>query len=322
MADGTNGLRFERLVVPTPYRVGPANVYVITAEPITLIDCGPNTPETENALLLGLASHGLAPEQIARIVVTHGHPDHYGLAAKLQARSGATVLVGEADLPKVTSDRSMLMATGRLLLGEGVPMETLLDMDRRGRRMEDIHPAVEDAVGLAGGETLGFDGFDLHVLHLPGHTAGHVCLLDRATGVLFSGDTLLLDITPNPLLEPDPADPSERRQSLVEYIRSLDVLASLPLTRVHPGHGEPIEDPHGLIDGMREHHRARSEDLAARLTTDGKTGWQLANEVFSGLEGFDNFLAVSEVVAHVDLLVREGRAEPVTRDGVTFYRRI
>ncbi len=187
MADGTNGLRFERLVVPTPYRVGPANVYVITAEPITLIDCGPNTPETENALLLGLASYGLAPEQIARIVVTHGHPDHYGLAAKLQARSGATVLVGEADLPKVTSDRSMLMATGRLLLGEGVPMETLLDMDQRGRRMEDIHPAVEDAVGLAGGETLGFDGFDLHVLHLPGHTAGHVCLLDRATGVLFSG---------------------------------------------------------------------------------------------------------------------------------------
>src|SRR4029077_18751937 len=101
---------------------------------------------------------------------------------------------------------------------------------------------------------------------------------------------------PNPLIEPDPMDPDERRQSLVEYLRSLDVLAGLPLATVFPGHGEPIEDPHGLIEDMRAHHRRRVEDLASRLGERPKTGWDLAQELFRDLQGFDNFLAVSEVV--------------------------
>src|SRR5438128_806708 len=239
-----SGLRFERIVVPTPFKVGPANVYAITADPITLIDSGTNTPETENALLL--------------------------------------------DLPKLGADRSMLAATGKLLLEEGVPMETLLEMGDRERRRDfrDLHPVVDGAEPLAGGQVLRFDGFDLEVLHLPGHTAGHICLLDRASGVLFSGDTLLLDITPNPLLEPDPVSPNERRRSLLEYVRTLDVLASLPLERVYPGHGEPIDDPRGLIEEMRAHHRSRAEDLEGRLTAEGLTSWQLATQLFPRLEGF------------------------------------
>src|SRR6476660_4565430 len=91
-----SGLRFERIVVPTPFAVGPANVYVTTAPPFTLIDTGTNTPETEVALLAGLSDAGVSPERIERIVITHGHPDHYGLAPMIRERSGAKVLVGEA----------------------------------------------------------------------------------------------------------------------------------------------------------------------------------------------------------------------------------
>ncbi len=316
-----SGLRFERIVVPTPFAVGPANVYVITAEPLTLIDTGTNTPETEAALMAGLATAGIPPGRIERIVITHGHPDHFGLAPRIRELSGAEVLIGAADVPKVVSNGSMFRATGRLLLSEGMPVETLLEMGDRQRRQDfrDLHPAVEGIVALHGGESLSFDGFELQVLHLPGHTAGHVCLCDDASGVLFSGDTLLLNITPNPLLEPDPADPSERRRSLVEYVGTLDRLAAMPLTEVFPGHGPPIEDPHALIEEMRDHHRRRSADLESRLTPEGKTGWQLANELFPSLTGFDNFLAVSEVVGHMDLLVDAGRAQAVARDGVTFY---
>jgi glyoxylase-like metal-dependent hydrolase (beta-lactamase superfamily II) len=178
---------------------------------------------------------------------------------------------------------------------------------------------VEGIVALRGGETLAFEGFALRVLHLPGHTAGHICLFDEASGVLFSGDTLLLNITPNPLLEPDPADPSERRRSLLEFVDTLDRLAAMPLSEVFPGHGPPITDPHGLIERMRGHHRDRAADLESRLTPDGKTGWQLAMELFPSLTGFDNFLAVSEVVGHMDLLVEEGRAKAVVRGEVTYY---
>ena len=312
--------RFERIVVPTPYAVGPANVYVFRADPITLFDCGPNTPATENALMLGLARIGIHPEQIGRVIISHGHPDHFGLAPRLQAISRATVYAGERDIPKMTGD-SMLMATGRLLLQAGMPMEELVDMGERERKLGPVRVRVPGIVPLHDGDRVAFDGFDLSVLHLPGHTAGHICLLHTASGTLFSGDTLLLNITPNPLLEPDPEDPTERRRSLIEYIETLDRLFGLPLTRVFPGHGQPIEDPHGLIRRMRRHHRERSEAVAGLLDGDGKTGWTLANELFPSLEGFDNFLAVSEIVAHVDVLVEQGRAEVQSRDGVTYYRR-
>jgi glyoxylase-like metal-dependent hydrolase (beta-lactamase superfamily II) len=318
------GLRFERIIVPTPFAVGPANVYVTTAEPFTLIDTGTNTPETEAALMAGLARAGIPPERIDRIVITHGHPDHYGLAPRIRQLSDAPIFVGEADIPKLARDGSMLQATGKLLMGEGMPIETLMDMGERQQRQDfrDLHPEVEGIVALRGGEILDFDGFTLRVLHLPGHTAGHICLFDDASGVLFSGDTLLLNITPNPLLEPDPSDPSERRRSLMEYVDTLDRLAAMPLTEVFPGHGPPIERPHALIEEMREHHRARAADLGSRLTSEGKTGWQLAMELFPALTGFDNFLAVSEVVGHMDLLVEEGRASTIVRDGVTFYRSV
>ena len=59
---------FHRVVVPTPFKVGPANVYVFTDGPVTLIDCGPNTSAAENALRLGLAEHGLHLEQIAPLM--------------------------------------------------------------------------------------------------------------------------------------------------------------------------------------------------------------------------------------------------------------
>jgi glyoxylase-like metal-dependent hydrolase (beta-lactamase superfamily II) len=314
------GLRFERIVVPTPYAVGPANVYVFTADPVTLFDCGPNTPATENALLLGLAAIGVAPQQIARIVISHSHPDHYGMAPRLHALSGCEILIGRHDRPKL-GDSSMLVATGKLLLQAGMPMEELVEMGHRERRLGELRPEVPVSGVLDGGERLAFDGFGLNVLHLPGHTAGHVCLWDEASGVLFSGDTLLLDISPNPLIEPDPQDPSERRRSLIEYIASLDLLSGMPLATVFPGHGPPIEDPKGLIEEMRAHHRERTERLAKMLDGAGKTGWQLANELFPQLEGFDNFLAVSEVVAHVDLLIEDGRAEQVERDGLIYYRR-
>jgi glyoxylase-like metal-dependent hydrolase (beta-lactamase superfamily II) len=314
-----SGLRFERIVVPTPYAVGPANVYAFIADPITLFDCGPNTPATENALFLGLARIGISPEQVARVVISHGHPDHYGMAPRLQRLSGAQVLIGARDLPKL-SDDSMLMATGKLLLQAGMPMEELVDMGRRERRLGDLRPVVEGALPLEGGDRLRFEGFELEVLHLPGHTAGHICLYDRPTRTLFSGDTLILGISPNPLIEPDPMDPTERRRSLVEYLQSLDRLSGMEMSRVYPGHGEPIDHPHELIEEMRAHHRRRTEDLAGLLDDQGKSGWQLANELFPALEGFDNFLAVSEVVAHIDLLVDQGRAEPVLRDGVTYYR--
>jgi glyoxylase-like metal-dependent hydrolase (beta-lactamase superfamily II) len=311
----------HRIVVPTPYKVGPANVYVLQHGPVTLFDCGPNTPDAANALKLGLAALGLAVEQVARVVVSHAHPDHYGLAPALQQASGARVFVGEHDLPKI-NERDTVFATGKLLMEAGMPLDVLLDMDQQSRRMGDLRPTIEDAVPLAPGDRFEFDDFELEVLHLPGHTSGHICLLERERGILFAGDTLLAHITPNPLLEPTPEDPNVRRRSLIEYMTSLDVLEGLDLTMVWPGHGAPILEPAETIRRIKRHHVERKEEIATLLARqdDGRSPFELARAMFRDLEGFDNFLAVSEVVAHLDLLEAEGRAEPFVRQGVTYYR--
>jgi glyoxylase-like metal-dependent hydrolase (beta-lactamase superfamily II) len=308
---------FERVVVPTPFKVGPANVYVFTDGPVTLIDCGPNTLAAENALRLGLAEHGLHVEQIARIVITHSHPDHFGLAPRLHEISGAEVFVGEHDLPKISGARE-IYATGRLLMEAGIPLDELVGWARDAPR--DLDPKMEDLTPVRDGDRFDFEGFSLEALHLPGHTSGHICLLEPERRVLFAGDTLLLDITPNPLLEPTPHDPAVRRKSLVEYLETLEVLASLDLAEVWPGHGPPILDPAGLIREIRGHHTKRGDEIEALLDGGEQTGWTLARRMFPGLEGFDNYLGVSEVVAHLDLLEAQGRAASFERDGVVYYR--
>jgi glyoxylase-like metal-dependent hydrolase (beta-lactamase superfamily II) len=310
---------FLRVIVPTPFKVGPANVYVFTDSPVTLIDCGPNTWAAENALRLGLAEHGLVLEQIARIIITHAHPDHFGLAPRLHDISGAEVFVGEHDLPKISGTRAMY-ATGALLMEAGIPLDELLQWGRDAPR--DLDPKMEELTPIHAGDRFEFDGFALEALHLPGHTSGHICMLEPKRRVLFAGDTLISHITPNPILEPTPEDPTVRRKSLIEYIRTLDVLLSLDLTEVWPGHGEPILDPSTLIAGIEEHHRERKEEVAALLDGENepRSAWELARLMFPGLEGFDNYLGVSEVVAHLDLLEAEGRASSFERNGVVYFR--
>ena len=201
-----------------------------------------------------------------------------------------------------------------------MPVDVLVDMDRESKRMRDLHPTIEGAVALGGGERFTFDRFELQVLHLPGHTSGHVSLLEPDRRILFAGDTLLAHITPNPLLEPTPEDPTVRRKSLIEYMGTLAVLESLDLSEVWTGHGEPIHEPAEAIRRIQQHHRERKEEIASRLDDRPATPFQLARSMFRDLEGFDNFLAVSEVVAHLDLLEAEGRVERVVESGVTAYR--
>src|SRR6476469_3640338 len=79
----------HQLSLPTPFKVGPVNSYIVDTEPLTLVDCGPLTEEAWAALEAGLAAHGWRVQDIGRLIITHGHVDHWGLAARIVAISGA-----------------------------------------------------------------------------------------------------------------------------------------------------------------------------------------------------------------------------------------
>jgi glyoxylase-like metal-dependent hydrolase (beta-lactamase superfamily II) len=309
--------------MPTPYAVGPVNAYLIEAEPLTLVDAGINTPAAHNALVIALSSAGYFLESIQRVLVTHAHPDHYGLVHVIQESSGATVYFPQREIERVR-DRQMLFEVGRLLLEAGMPLELLFKMDQE--RKNDPRPMVkhDEVIPVGDGDRFELETsegeFELEAMDMPGHTGGHMVYVERASDTMFAGDQLLPDVSPNPLLEPSLDEPGERRRSLREYLESLEKMAALELTLAYPGHGDPITDPGALIARTIEHHEKRKANVAGHLGREGKSPYELAGEIYPKVTGYDVFLGVSEVVAHLDLVVEDGDAIVDERDGVTYYR--
>ncbi len=162
----------------------------------------------------------------------------------------------------------------------------------------------DEVVAVRDGDTFGFetsDGvFELEALLMPGHTGGHVVYWERETKTLFAGDQLLPDVSPNPLLEPSLDEPGQRRRSLEEYLASLERMAGMGIALAYPGHGDPVTDPQALVESTIEHHLKRKAAVAQRLGPRGRTPYEIANEVYPDVTGYDSFLAVSEIVAHLD----------------------
>lgn len=131
---------------------------------------------------------------------------------------------------------------------------------------------------------------------------------------------MLPRITPNPFLEPDPVHPNRRAPSLRHYLQGLDRLTSIDIKRVWPGHGEVIDDYRQVVAMVREHHQARFNALVDLLRKYGPcTAFELSRITYPDLKGFNIFLGLSEVQAHLDVLVEEGRVEVEKKDGVAYY---
>lgn len=312
-------LPVTRIEMPTPYGVGPVNAFLIESTPLTLVDAGFNSPQAENALKLVLAERGYFLESIERILITHGHPDHYGLVSTIQEASGANVYFPAREIKRVR-DPQMMFETGRLLVEAGMPLEMLFKMNRRREREGRPGMDHDQVVAVHDGDRFAFDGFELLAYDMPGHTGGHLVYVEPETRTLFAGDQLLPKTSPNPLLEPSLDEPGERRRSLKDYLASLHKMAEMDLQLAYPGHGDPVEDPGALIDSTIEHHEKRKVDVAGFLGDEGQTPYEIACKMYPDKMDDEAFLAVSEVVAHLDLIVEDGDARLYDRDGVTYYR--
>jgi glyoxylase-like metal-dependent hydrolase (beta-lactamase superfamily II) len=316
-----------QLTIPTPFPVGPVNVYVARApgdDGLTLVDCGPRTPEARAALDAGLAALGRSVNDVRRIVVTHAHADHYGLAASLAAESGAQVLSHRFNRPTLqTSTKESerrLAFYGDLLRESGVPGELVGAIDHVRRSVGDYADPVHVTCDLNDGDTLALAGCVWQVLHTPGHSTGLICLYDPCSHVLLSNDHLLRDISSNPLVEPPPPGASQRRRSLVEYIGQMQRVAAMDVSVAWPGHGEPIHDVGELVRQRVTFHAQRAERILGLFDGGPLTAFQVARRVFPQLDPLNFFLAMSEVLGHLELLESEGRVSATRRDGVVVWQ--
>jgi glyoxylase-like metal-dependent hydrolase (beta-lactamase superfamily II) len=318
--------------LPTPWPIGPINAYVLRGSPLTLVDTGPRTPEALTALEAGLVSAGVSTRDIELIVLTHQHPDHVGNAGEIARRSGARVaafgpLIGDfADLA-VSLERqraymSILMARHGM---SGQELETLAR--RQGTEIEFTAP-VDIGIGLSDGDLLDAGDRTFRVLHRPGHSPSDLVFFDEADGLLITGDHLLPAISSNPLasLPPGAVDAEEaaregaRSRPLIDYLESLRLTRELDVLCALPGHGPVFAGTRGLIEQRTRHHEERAGEIHAHLAHGPATARTLVDALWRSLPEDMLFLAVSEVLAHLDVLEARGGVEQVGGARVSFQQ--
>lgn len=329
------GLGVHRLPLPIPFVAagGPVNLYVIEADGggLILFDAGLGSDQAEAALQAGFDRLGFRFEEVRRIVVSHGHVDHYGAARWVQERwkeqrhvGGLPVLAHPRDLMKI-DERGPRLRDQHHLYGAhfsrlGVPMEVMVAMvasgegsTRLARRVADVQPIEAGAV--IEGRALRFE-----VIEMPGHTPGLICLWAPEQGVLLPADHLLEKVSPNPIIELD----SEGRQvhrPLAVYLESLARTRALDISLVMPGHGPGFSGHRTLIDGLLGFYEKRQAKLLGLIEERPRTAWELCQALFPRAGADAAFLTVSETVANLEVLEDRGAVVRVEEQGAWSFQR-
>lgn len=318
-----------RLVLPLPFPgLTEVNAYLLSDdESTTLVDCGifePNSARDHGWMDLEAAFRdaGEVPENVARLVVTHPHVDHYGMAGRLVKATGCELWMHERCKEELDVYRHPAEATERIrsmLRDHGVGQGDLEEI----AAFEDLRVFISEVVdptrAVSDGEIVDTRSRRWEVVHTPGHSPSHICLWNASDSILISGDHLLGAITPHIDFRR-----GEEEDPLGQFLQSLERIEELDPSLVLPGHGRPFNDGAARARAVLRHHDRRLGSILQVVRNEPHTADEITDEIFGNtLLNFERRLAIGEALAHLAYLRTRGEIERFEDDDGTFrYRKV
>jgi glyoxylase-like metal-dependent hydrolase (beta-lactamase superfamily II) len=287
-----------------------------------LIDTGWPSKESFLELQSSLSGIAVSLNQIRTMVVSHLHPDHFGLAEQIKDLSPTSNLIMHRDDASMILDnydeyKVFIKELHEWLSEHGTPDEELKAMLDASIEMLHFFRPPKPTTIVTGGERIRIgDKWNFEVIPTPGHTIGTLCLYDHGSKVLFSGDHILPTITPNVSL-----GPYYRGDPLGDYLDSLDRVNKLDVSVVLPSHEYVFSNLQKRVSEIKAHHNERLEDAISTLNKAKgdhvMSGYQVASKLkwYSGtwkdLGAWERRAAVMETLAHLEYLKRKGKVTEV-----------
>jgi glyoxylase-like metal-dependent hydrolase (beta-lactamase superfamily II) len=286
---------------------------------LVVVDPGWDSDEGWEALTGGLAAAGASLDSVTGIVLTHVHPDHHGMTARLALHTNAWIAMHPAErdsLPRnsTADNRSADLAW---MAEQGMPAEVAAEMSISEIAMKMFRAMPDPDILLADGDLVPLAGRLVKAIWTPGHTPGHLCLHDENNGALLTGDHILPRISPNIGLQPHSANPP-----LGPYLDSLRKLSTLETVEVLPAHEWRFRGLNIRISQLLEHHRERCLEITGALAKNGEaTAWQVTERItwsrgWAAVKGWQRRAALAETLAHLIYLEQKSLIVRLSSPGV------
>jgi len=314
----------KRIELPTGMAIGSVNAYLFTDPEPILIDCGIRVDGGWDALENGLSEHGVAVSDISRVIITHPHVDHYGLAGRIVAESDAEVWISEMGASWLLSTTEMwqqrlVFYHDQFLDYLGYPSQTIDDMIAGIRHVSnqfyDIPTASVVAFRIDGVLQLG--GMSWQVIHTPGHSYRQTCFYQPESRQLLSADHILAK-TPTPVVEQSPHT-NLRLPALPQFLQSLALVEQFDVDKVYPGHGRPFSNLHELIRRQRTRIEERKTECLTYIRQGRHKIPDLLDIMYAHYPVHYRTVGLWMVVGYLDLLQADGLIREQTIDGIWHY---
>lgn len=320
IAPGVHWLR-----MPLPFRLNHINLWLLEdGDGWTIVDTGIHDDITI-ASWERIFADRLVGRPVSRVICTHYHPDHVGMAGWLCDRFGVGLWMTEREWLwarswSLDTDPAVYDHQGAFLHTTGCAPDLLEATYRESPRYHTlVSPIPRAFTRLRDEETVAIGGRDWQIVIGTGHAPEHACLYCRDLDLLISGDQVLPKITPIIAVEINEPDANP----LEDFLASIEKLRGIPdSVDILPSHNMPFTGLHARLDALRRHHDDRLAQFLDACTRP-MTAKELSDAIFAqGLDPQNVVFAIGETVAHLNYLCRHGSIVRETRDdGVHLYAR-